>query len=156
MTQTTNEMELKQVEILDIANHLFSKRPDWVSFYREILGANGIVRHTFPSPEQLIEFKQTPAYHEIQFMLSELRKRGPQKINLDEEPTRVITIRIPKSLHEGLYTEAHEHYTSINKLCITKLLQFIENEIVPNDRWRIENGKGEESRGEPERRVGQA
>jgi hypothetical protein len=29
--------------------------------------------------------------------------------------------------------EAHEHCTSMNKLCISKLLQFIESERVPNE-----------------------
>ena len=43
----------------------------------------------------------------------------------------MITVRLPKSLHEALRAEAHEHRTSMNKLCISKLLQFIDNEKVP-------------------------
>jgi predicted HicB family RNase H-like nuclease len=132
-SQMTTSTVDKHAEILHIAEDLYAKQPDWATFYREILGAKGIVRHTFPTRQQLIDFKQTAAYHEIQRMLSELRK-----IDLQEEPTRVITVRIPKSLHEGLFTEAHEHHTSINKLCISKLLQFIENEMVPQDRGRSE------------------
>ena len=27
--------------------------------------------------------------------------------------------------------EAHEHNTSMNKLCISKLLQFVDRELVP-------------------------
>ena len=34
------------------------------------------------------------------------------------EPTRVITVRLPKSLHESLRAEAHDRKTSMNKLCI--------------------------------------
>ena len=49
------------------------------------------------------------------------------------EPTKVITVRMPKSLHEALRAEAHEHQTSMNKLCISKLLQFIDNEFVPDE-----------------------
>ena len=44
------------------------------------------------------------------------------------EPTRVITVRLPKSLHEALRAEAHDHKTSMNKLCIAKLLQVLEEE----------------------------
>jgi hypothetical protein len=37
------------------------------------------------------------------------------------EPTRVITVRLPKSLHESLKIEAHARNTSLNQLCIAKL-----------------------------------
>ena len=130
---TTTPVDMP-THLLERAEKLYENRPDWVTFYREVLGVKGIIRQAYPTRQQLLEFKTTPAYHEIQRMVSELRKRGPQKINLEEEPTRVITVRIPKSLHEGLFAEAHEHLTSINKLCISKLLQFIENEMVPSDR----------------------
>ncbi|MBN2577808.1 MAG: toxin-antitoxin system HicB family antitoxin [Pirellulales bacterium] len=132
---TTSTVD-NQTQLLRMAEDLFAKQPDWVTFYREILGPKGLVREAFPTRQQLTEFHETSTYHEIQRMLSELRKRGSQGINLEEEPTRVITVRIPKSLHEGLFAEAHEHLTSINKLCISKLLQFIENEMVPQDRGR--------------------
>jgi predicted HicB family RNase H-like nuclease len=133
-TEMTSDIADKHADLLQRVEELYAAHPDWAAFYRDTLGAKGIVRRAFPTQQQLTEFKQTPAYHEIQRMLSELRKRGPQKIDLKEEPTRVITVRIPKSLHEGLFAEAHEHQTSINKLCISKLLQFIENEMVPQDR----------------------
>ncbi len=45
----------------------------------------------------------------------------------------MITVRLPKSLHEALRVEAHEHRTSMNKLCISKLLQFIDAENVPSE-----------------------
>ena len=34
-------------------------------------------------------------------------------------------------MHEALQIEAYEHRTSMNKLCISKLLQHIENDHVP-------------------------
>lgn len=37
------------------------------------------------------------------------------------EPNRVITVRLPKSLHEALRTQAHSKEMSLNQLCITKL-----------------------------------
>ena len=39
-------------------------------------------------------------------------------------------MRLPKSLHETLQEEAFEHRTSMNKLCISKLLQFIDSDKV--------------------------
>ena len=40
-------------------------------------------------------------------------------------------MRIPQSMHEALRIEAYEYRTSMNKLCISKLLQFIDTEHVP-------------------------
>lgn len=39
------------------------------------------------------------------------------------EATAVITVRLPVSVHAALKSEAHRHETSLNKLCISKLLQ---------------------------------
>ena len=44
------------------------------------------------------------------------------------EVTRVITVRLPESLHEALKAEAVDHKTSMNKLCISKLLQALIDE----------------------------
>ena len=52
----------------------------------------------------------------------------------ESEPTRVITVRLPKSMHEYLRTEAHDLRTSMNKLCISKLLQVIEQDLIPAER----------------------
>jgi predicted HicB family RNase H-like nuclease len=112
------------------AELLYSENPDWVTFYREILGLHGIVRRNYPTRESLTEFEQTEAYLEIQQMLTRLRKqRTPSRE--EAEPTKVITVRLPKSLHEALRVEAHEHHTSMNKLCISKLLQFIDRQMIP-------------------------
>jgi hypothetical protein len=122
----------KQAEVKRTAEHLFSKSPDWVTFYRETLGLRGIVRHAFPSREALSTFEQTEAYQDILRLLTKLREQSVL-VGEDEEPTRVITIRLPKSMHETLRAEAHEHRTSMNKLCISKLMQFIDNENVPSE-----------------------
>ena len=132
-TEITFALSEKHTEIQRIAQDLYAKGPDWVTFYREIFGLNGIVRHTFPTRELLNDFEQSDAYREIQHMLTRLREKGPHDIDLDEEPTRVITVRIPKSLHEALRVEAHDHRTSMNKLCISKLLQFVDNQLVPEE-----------------------
>jgi hypothetical protein len=37
-------------------------------------------------------------------------------------------------MHEYLRTEAHDLRTSMNKLCISKLLQVIEQDLIPAER----------------------
>jgi hypothetical protein len=120
----------KEADVKRLADQLYAGGPDWVTFYREVLGPRGIVRHTFPTREMLAAFEQTEAHQEILRMLAQLRGHGPTAMDT-AEPTRVITVRLPKSMHDALKDEAYEHRTSMNKLCISKLLQFIDSEQVP-------------------------
>jgi len=133
MTETQLKPDTQTQEVVhQKAYELFSESPDWVTFYREILGLDGLVRQHFTSKEALVQFEQTDCYAAIQQMLTKLRERAMVEPN-PPEPTRVITVRLPKSVHEALRVEAHEHCTSMNKLCISKLVQFIDNELVPED-----------------------
>jgi predicted HicB family RNase H-like nuclease len=118
--------------VYQAAYELFSKNPDWVTFFREILGLEGVVRRNFPTPDGLAEFERTETFRRIQQMLSRLRHQSDDR-PVSHEPLHVITIRMPESLHEALKVEAHEYRTSMNKLCISKLLQFVESELVPAD-----------------------
>ena len=63
-------------------------------------------------------------------MLAKLREKNRSQAE-NIEPTRVITVRLPKSLHESLKSEAHDKQTSMNKLCISKLLQVITKGLLP-------------------------
>ena len=118
-------------EVQSVAEALYQRRPDWVTFYREILGVNGLVRRLYRTPEAFAEFERSEAYDHIQRMITDLRKGKAAPVDEKEEPTRVITVRMPKSLHESLQEEAHDLRTSMNKLCISKLLQIIDEGHVP-------------------------
>lgn len=124
---------MQPADIQKAAQQLFSQKADWITFYREILGVNGAIRQTYRTPEQMDAFEASPEYEEIQVMLAKLREATGNKPSATFEPTRVITVRLPKSLHESLRTEAHEKRTSMNKLCISKLLQVIDRELVPTE-----------------------
>jgi predicted HicB family RNase H-like nuclease len=115
-----------------VACAYFGQRPDWVSFFREMLGKNGAVRVAFPDQESLTAFELTEEYADIQRMLAKLREEDD--LPPPEEPTRVITVRIPVSLHETLRAEAHGNFTSMNKLCISKLVQLVDSEYVPTEK----------------------
>jgi len=128
----TPTFEQQGQEVYRVAMELFRQEPDWVTFFREILGLDGVIRRVFTTPEALVQYEKTPFYTEIQKMLAKLRKRSKLPLD-DKEPTRVITVRMPKSLHESLRAEAHDRHTSINKLCITKLLQLTDTTLVPTE-----------------------
>jgi predicted HicB family RNase H-like nuclease len=124
----TREGRLEQVQRM--VSEAFTRHSDWITFFREVLGTDGIVRKMFPTADELAAFEKTDEYAAIQQMLTKLRERSGD--SAENEPTRVITVRLPKSLHESLKSEAHMHQTSMNQLCISKLLQLIDKELVPN------------------------
>ncbi len=130
-------------EILTVAENLYRQDPDWVTFFREVVGIDGAVRKSFPSFEELTAFEQSEEFDAIQKMLVKLREKRASA-DPETEPTRVITVRLPKSMHEYLRTEAHDLRTSMNKLCISKLLQVIDEEMIPNERTGS-NGKSSAS-----------
>jgi predicted HicB family RNase H-like nuclease len=114
--------EFKQ-EAVRVAAQLYEQKPNWMMFFREILGLEGVIRQLFTNPEAIAEFERSAEYKKIQGMLADLRQQSEEEVH---EPTRVITVRLPRSLHESLRAEAHEQQTSMNKLCITKLLNVAE------------------------------
>ncbi len=119
--------------ILQTARQLYESEPDWVTFFREILGVDGIVRRQFTRLEDLTAFEKSEEFEQIQKWLVKLREQK-NATDTESEPTRVITVRLPKSMHEYLRTEAHDLRTSMNKLCISKLLQVIEQDMIPTER----------------------
>ena len=123
---------VKRQEVHRIASELYKQQPDWVTFFRKVLGVDGIARQLFTTAQEMTVLEQSGEYAEIQQMLAKLRERGGSPPDASE-PTRVITVRLPKSLHESLRTEAHEKRTSMNKLCISKLLQMVDGELIPSD-----------------------
>ena len=64
----------KQTEVKQIAEQLYAHKPDWVTFYREIMGVNGIAHQMFPGRQEFAAFEQSPAYQEILQLLTKLRQ----------------------------------------------------------------------------------
>jgi len=120
-------MKVRQTDVIRVANELFEQGPDWVVFFHEVLGIKGLIRQVYDTPEAMAAFEKTEEYAEIKQMLSELRRRAAEREHA-REATRVITVRMPKTLHESLKAEASEHKVSINQLCIAKLLKIVDEQ----------------------------
>jgi hypothetical protein len=137
-TNPTNDLltpEQKSREVMRRAQEAFTKTSRWVVFYREILGPEGVVRQLFPEAEKLRAFETSREFAELQEMVAAIRSLDPSKGD-STEPERMITIRLPASLHDALKAEADELNLSINKLCISKLLQRIESRYIPIQQGR--------------------
>jgi predicted HicB family RNase H-like nuclease len=111
--------------VLQVAERLHSMDPEWVVFFREVLGVDGVVRRTFRDPESLVRFECSPEYARIRELLDNLRNRQRDR-PAEREAQRVVTVRMPRSLHETLKAEAEEMRVSINTLCISKLLKMLD------------------------------
>jgi predicted HicB family RNase H-like nuclease len=122
---THDSAGLGATAVLQVAERLYAMEPEWVVFFREVLGVDGIVRRAFASPEALIRFECSPQYARIREMLDELRTRQRER-PAERETQRVVTVRMPRSLHETLKAEAEENRVSINTLCISKLLKMLD------------------------------
>ena len=118
--------EARCQKVLQVAKELHARKPDWVTFFRETLGVSGAARSVFPQQEDYVKFEQSQEFTEIQQLVATLRTR--KSASGKNEATRVITVRLPESLHESLKAEAADHNTSMNKLCISKLLQALIEE----------------------------
>ncbi len=113
--------------VLQVAERLYAMKPEWVVFFREVLGVDGIVRRTFGDADALLRFECSPQYARIREMLDALRSQQRDEPS-DREAQRVVTVRMPRSLHETLKSEAEQLRVSINTLCISKLVKLLDEQ----------------------------
>ncbi len=117
-------------QAFNLANDLFGNAPTWVCFYRELMGGRGIIPILFDNHDDFGRFLRTEQYHQIQLMLTALRSRDLPE-NDPNDPQRMITVRLPKSLHEAMCDEAGRLNISVNRLCISRMLQLLDPKMIP-------------------------
>ncbi len=125
-----DEFQSRCAQAFDIANDLFSNAPTWVCFYRELMGGSGLLHVLFDNNKEFGAFLRTDQHHQIQQMLTALRSRDLPE-NDPNDPQRMITVRLPKSLHEAMCEEAGRLNISVNRLCISRMLQLLDPEMIP-------------------------
>ncbi len=111
-------------EIERVAQALYETDPDWLTFFREIFGVDGAIRRVFLDPDELSRFERSDACQRIRGLMNDLR--GRRRIPEEREPEKMITIRLPASIHSYLLSEAEARGTSMNKLCIARLVQMMD------------------------------
>jgi hypothetical protein len=117
-------------QAFDLANDLFANAPTWVCFYRELMGGSGLINELFSDWDDYGRFLRCDQYHQIQQMLTALRSRDLPE-NDPNDPQRMITVRLPKSLHEAMCEEAGRLNISVNRLCISRMLQLLDPKMIP-------------------------
>ena len=84
----------------------------------------------FRESNDLGSFLRTDQHHQIQGMLTALRSRDLPESD-PNDPQRMITVRLPKSLHEAMCEEATRLNISVNRLCISRMLQLLDPAMIP-------------------------
>ena len=123
--------DAKQKMVYETATELFGVAPTWTAFYREILGGDGISRALFVCADETREYESSDEHAKVLEMLTVLRSRDLPE-NDPHEQQRMITVRIPKSLHDSICDEANALEVSVNKLCISRLLQKVDLAMIPS------------------------
>jgi hypothetical protein len=117
-------------QVLREASELFGVAPTWTAFYRATLGVTGCIRQLFSTAEEMCDYECSDAHEKVLEMLTVLRSRDVPECD-PCEPQRMITVRIPKSLHDSICLEANDLQVSVNKLCVTRMLQRVDRQLIP-------------------------
>lgn len=117
--------------VMQSAAELFGVAPTWTAFYRAVLGGEGVLRKAITAGDEATQFECSDEHSKLLTMLTTLRSRDLPE-NDPFEPQRMITVRIPKSLHDAICHEANELAVSVNKLCISRLLQRVDKTMIPS------------------------
>ncbi|MEO1616985.1 MAG: hypothetical protein AAFV88_14105 [Planctomycetota bacterium] len=107
----------------------------WVQFYRSIFGRDGsLARHL--QPGQRRDYQTGGDYAELHERLAHLRSVDNRKL-ASAETVDMITIRVPRSMHDALIDEAKAAGVSMQNLCITKLVVPAHDRFIPEQRGKI-------------------
>ncbi|MBX3422360.1 MAG: hypothetical protein KF752_12475 [Pirellulaceae bacterium] len=128
--QPASDFGARCQQAFEVANDLFVHAPTWVCFYRELMGGSGLINVLFADANDFGRFLRSDQYHQIQLMLTALRSRDLPE-NDPNDPQRMITVRLPKSLHEAMCEEAGRLNISVNRLCISRMLQLLDPKMIP-------------------------
>lgn len=126
-----SSFEERVEHVMKTAADLFGLAPTWTAFYRAVLGGDGVMRKAIVAGEEAAQFECSAEHSKLLTMLTTLRSRDLPE-NDPFEPQRMITVRIPKSLHDAICDEANALAVSVNKLCISRLLQRVDKTMIPS------------------------
>ena len=118
-------------DLLKLAKEFHAQSPSWVIFYRDIFGVGGAIDRFFPEVADRERFHKTSVYLEIASLLTDLRTTATEKLSKHEN-VQLITIRVPDSLHKVLQAESTANNISMNALAISKLIQPLRKELIPD------------------------
>ena len=112
-------------ELLTLARKL-SETPGltWVEANNAVYGPGGPFARLFPAAKDRVAFAKTEESREIDRLIDSLPEPpvGPQR----REYSGKFNVRVPKSLHAALASEAEAEGVSLNQLVVAKLAMHLQ------------------------------
>jgi predicted HicB family RNase H-like nuclease len=98
----------------------------WVEANNAIYGPGGSFARLFPSAKDRVAFAKTKESRQIDRLIDSLPEppAGPQR----REYSGKFNVRVPKSLHAALASEAEAEGVSLNQLVVAKLALHLREE----------------------------
>jgi len=113
-------IEDRAQELLTLARNLAeTSGVTWVEANNAIYGPGGPFARLFPIPKDRVAFAKTKESRQIDRLIDSLPEppAGPQR----REYSGKFNVRVPKSLHAALASEADAEGVSLNQLVLAKL-----------------------------------
>jgi predicted HicB family RNase H-like nuclease len=120
MTMPKRSIESRAQELLTRAQALAQTSGlNWVEANNAIYGPGGPFARLFPNAKDRVAFSKTKESQEVDRFIDSLPEPavGPQR----REYSGKFNVRVPKSLHAALASEAEAEGVSLNQLVVAKL-----------------------------------
>ena len=124
-------MEGEFREVVERAIEIIESCTTWAEAHGKVFGVDGYLGRLFDDRTTQCRFRDSFEYRVILESLAELRARDTNK-STATQPMRILTIRLPQSVHQAMAAEADSMRVSINQLGISKLLVEIDPRLVPD------------------------
>ncbi len=100
-----------------------SKDHSWLSFFNRVFGLQGWIYRDYESVTSRADFRTTEDYKsdlkEVRDLIANGRMDHSMGATIEK---RMVTVRMPKELHDQIKVRAHEEQISLNKFCIQRLI----------------------------------
>ena len=116
-------MPNKGAELLQTAKSKAQTVTRWADLWNFLFDPEeGLIAKTYPTKREREAFVQTDEYRAIRELIREARRRtGLVEGATPAEKSGRFVVRVPKSMHAALETEAAREGVSLNQLVVAKL-----------------------------------
>jgi len=118
----------KTSTVLERARELAMKATTWADFSNALFDPfDGELVRIFPTQKDRETFRKTEEYKEIRALLQQKMSQTGLVKGAAPRKSGKFVVRLPRSLHAALETEAESEGTSLNQLVVTKLAVQLDN-----------------------------
>jgi len=118
----------RAVQVLRFAESLRDGGANYVQANNAIFGPTGKSAELFPTKSSRVAFAKTEEYEAVWKIVRELEEAEPMLNDAGEakrEYSGSLHVRMAKSLHKALVSEAEAEGVSLNQLVVTKLAMHV-------------------------------